>query len=161
MIRFLYVRRATTIQLPKRFELTGKLTSMVRKFDWHATSGGHGRRVLWEASKPVSFREACSCVLFCLRPTVFLGTNRCIYLLNVLCILGVERRKNSPSSKENEVAMGESNKVVSADFITILVSQTIQRFWPVTLVEGKETKTWEIKQCIVRETENHKKLKMI
>lgn len=97
------------------------------ELDSHATAGGHGRRVLWEASKAVSFRKACSsaifCVLFCLRPTVFLGTKKCKYLLNVFCILGVGRRKNNPNRKENEVAMEETNKGVSADYIYILVSQ--------------------------------------
>lgn len=36
--------------------------------------------------------------------------------------------KNNPNRKENEQAMEETNKGVSADYITILVSQTIQRF---------------------------------
>ena len=44
MIRFLHVWRTTTIQLPKTFEFTGKLTSMVREPEpparQHTTSGG-------------------------------------------------------------------------------------------------------------------------
>lgn len=129
MIGFLYVWRATTIQLPKRFEFTGKLTSMGR---FHRNRRALQHTPSGKARNWIGMQQQMGMVGgFCgrrQRPfpserrfllcTVFLGTKKCIYLLNVFCIFGVERRKNNPSRKEHEVAVEETKKGVSADYIT-------------------------------------------
>lgn len=134
MIGFLYVWRATTIQLPKRFEFTGKLTSMGQEPEPPAlqhTPSGKARNWIGMQEQVGTVGGFCGRrqrpfpserrFLLC---TVFLGTKKCIYLLNVFCIFGVERRKNNPSRKEHEVAVEETNKGVSADYLYILVSQS-------------------------------------
>ena len=52
--------------------------------------------------------------VFCDTQARFLGIKNAyiLYLFKVFYILGVERRENSPSRKENEVAMGEKQRCV-------------------------------------------------